>query len=145
MNTNRGYTRTSSDPNLNSLPLFAKNLPDTAFGTQVWQVSLLDNFRKTIANDPTFRQLGVAGTLGERGRVNAVEVARAVRGMTSCVYGFGWLRDLYGFVFGFYVDEALKGESDKGGDSGSESGGKEGTIKRKTGANGSEKRSRSVA
>ena len=35
--------------------------------------------------------------------------------MTSCVYGFTWLRDLYRFVFGFYVEDALKGEDEKGG------------------------------
>lgn len=108
--TNRGYTQTSADPNLNSLPTFAKNLPETGFGTQVWQVSLLENYRKAVMHDSGFRNLGIAGTVAERGRVNAVEVARAVKGMTSCVYGFGWLRDLYRFVFGFYVDEALKGE-----------------------------------
>ncbi|RMZ76034.1 hypothetical protein DV737_g5016, partial [Chaetothyriales sp. CBS 132003] len=110
LNTNRGFSSTSSDPSLNSLPSFVRNLPDTAFGTQVWQVSLLDNYRKTIQTDPSFRQLGVAGNMGERGRVNAVEVAKAVKGMTSCVYGFGWLRDLYRYVFGFYVEEALKGD-----------------------------------
>ncbi|RMD39571.1 hypothetical protein DV735_g5558, partial [Chaetothyriales sp. CBS 134920] len=126
VNTNRGYSSSSSDPSLNSLPSFVRNLPDTAFGHQVWQVSLLDNYRKTIQTDPTFRQLGVAGSLAERGRVNAVEVARAVKGMTSCVYGFGWLRDLYRYVFGFYVEEALKGD--------------EGSKKR-----GSSKRSKSIA
>lgn len=113
--TGRGYARTSPDPNLNSLPTFAKNLPDNAFGNQAWQVSLLDNYRKAVTNDSGFRSLGVAGTVGERGRVNAVEVARAVRGMTSCVYGFGWLRDLYRFVFGYYVEEALKGSDSHGG------------------------------
>jgi len=106
--TNRGYTRTSSDPNLNSLPNFVKNLPDNAFGTQNWQVAVLENYRKAIANDSGFRNLGMAGTIGERGRINAVELAPAIRGMTNCVYGFGWLRDLYRFVFGYYVEEALK-------------------------------------
>ncbi|KAK7898069.1 hypothetical protein LTR67_004701 [Exophiala xenobiotica] len=114
--TGRGYTRASSDPNLNSLPTFVKNLPDDAFGNQVWQVTLLENYRKAVMNDSGFRNLGVAGTLGERGRISAVEVARAVRGMTICVYGFGWLRDLYRHVFGFYVEEALKaGEAHAGG------------------------------
>ena len=124
--TNRGYSRTSSDPNLNSLPAFAKTLPDTAFGAQIWQVTLLDNFRKTVQSDPSFRQLGVASTVGERGKINAVEVAWAIKGMTSCVYGFGWLRDLYRYVFGFYLEDALRGEDGQ---------------KRKTG----EKRSKSVS
>ncbi|EXJ61979.1 hypothetical protein A1O7_02411 [Cladophialophora yegresii CBS 114405] len=109
--TGRGFTRQSADPNVNSLPNFVRNLPDTAFGTQAWQITLLDNYRKTVANDSSFRNLGVAGTIAEQGRVNAVELARAVRGMTSCVYGFGWLRDLYRFVFGYYIEEALKGAS----------------------------------
>lgn len=106
--TNRGYTRASADSNLNSLPNFVKNLPENAFGNQSWQVAVLENYRKAIANDSGFRNLGVAGTIGERGRINAVEVARAVKGMTSCVYGFGWLRDLYRYVFGYYVEEALQ-------------------------------------
>jgi hypothetical protein len=140
--TNRGYTRTSSDPNLNSLASFVKNLPETAFGTQVWQVTLLENYRKTIANDATFKNLGTAGMIAERGRVNPVEVARAVKGMTSCVYGFGWLRDLYRFVFGFYVEEALKGEESSGGSSDETGGGQngeKGMVKK-----GGERRSQSV-
>ena len=136
LSANRGYTSTSSDPNLNNLPQFAKNLPDTAFGSQIWQVTLLENYRQAVMNDAGFRSLGVAGSVGERGRVNAVEVARAVRGMTSCVYGFGWLRDLYRFVFGFYVEEALKGE--EGGDQ--ETGRVEKGFRKEA-----QKRSRSVA
>ena len=31
--------------------------------------------------------------------------------MTDGGYGFGWLRDLYRLVWGFYVEEALKGDS----------------------------------
>ncbi|EXJ83591.1 hypothetical protein A1O1_07214 [Capronia coronata CBS 617.96] len=109
LSVERGYTQTSADPDLNSLPNFVKNLPDTAFGSQAWQVSLLDNYRKTIMNDSGFRNLGTAGTVGERGRLNPMEVGRAVLGMTSCVYGFGWLKDLYRFVFGFYAEEAFQG------------------------------------
>merc|ERR1711939_1047755 len=71
--TGRGYTRASSDPNLNSLPTFVKDLPDDAFGNQAWQVTLLENYRKAVLNDSGFRNLGVAGTLGERGRISAVE------------------------------------------------------------------------
>ncbi len=128
LTTNRGYTRTSSDPNLNSLTNFVRNLPDTAFGTQVWQVSLLENFQKAVTSDSSFKNLGTAGIIGERGRVNPVEVARAVKGMVSCVYGFGWLRDLYRYVFGYYVEEALKGEGSKS-DSGSDKGGlKKGAV-----------------
>ena len=115
LSTGRGFTRQSSDPNISSLPTFVRNLPDTAFGSQAWQVTLLEHYRKTIANDSTFRHLGVAGTIAEQGRANAVELARAVGGMTSAVYGFGWLRDLYRFVFGYYIEEALKGANPQTG------------------------------
>lgn len=115
MATSLGFNRQSKDSTINSLPNFARNLPDTAFGSQAWQVTLLDNYRKTIANDSTFRNLGLAGALAETGRNNSIEIARAVRGMTSCVYGFGWLRDLYRYVFGFYIEEALKGANSQAG------------------------------
>jgi hypothetical protein len=120
MATNRGYTRTSADPNLNTLTNFVRNLPDTAFGTQVWQMSLLEKYQRAVANDDNFRtNLALAMWHTERGQpVNSVDVARAVKGMTTCVYGFGWLRDLYRFVFGYYVDEALAGEDGQGSDGG---------------------------
>ena len=139
--TNRGYTRTSSDPNLNSLLNFVRNLPDTAFGTQVWQVSLLENYQRAVTGDSSFRNLGTAGVIAERGRVNPVEVARAVKGMTMCVYGFGWLRDLYRYVFGYYVEEALKGEGSGNGGSGgkSESGTASGGEGPRTQGNGGKK------
>lgn len=126
--TSRGYTQTSSDPNVNSLPNFVKNLPDTAFGNQAWQVALLENYRKAVLNDSGFRNLGPAKTVGERGRLNPVDVGRAVLGMTSCVYGFGWLKDLYRFVFGFYVEEALEAHQ------GHASGGGSGAAGRRGGA-----------
>jgi hypothetical protein len=130
--TNRGFHPNATDAKLNSLPLFAKSLPDTAFGTQVWQVSLLDNYRKAVLNDPAMRDLDLSrlvvvnnnkkGSEGdEKDRelgevvvnVNPVEVALAVRGMTAAVYGFGWLRDLYRFVWGFYVEEVLNARGEE--------------------------------
>jgi hypothetical protein len=133
LHTNRGFSTSSSDPSLSSLPVFVRSLPDTAFGTQVWQVSLMENYRRAVGDDgAAFRDLGLAGRIakGDKGagvRVNAVEVARAVRGMTASVYGFGWLRDLYRLVFGFYVEEALQGE-----ESGAET---EGDARRPSGSN----------
>ncbi|ETN42783.1 uncharacterized protein HMPREF1541_01941 [Cyphellophora europaea CBS 101466] len=114
--TDRGFTGdpvTSGDPALSSLPLFVRSLPDTAFGTQVWQVNLLDNYRKAVAEDAAgFRSLapGVRAVLAKEGsgKAGALETALAVKAMTEGVYGFGWLKDLYRFVWGFYVEEALK-------------------------------------
>jgi hypothetical protein len=122
LHANRGFSTTSSDPTLSKLPLFVRSLPETAFGTQVWQVALLENYRKAVANDPSFRELGSAGRVaagdgkGKGMRVNATEMARAVKGMTEGVYGFGWLRDLYRLVWGFYVEEALKGDGNGAGE-----------------------------
>ena len=67
MKTQRGYTRTSSDPKLKSLAQFAENLPDTAFrDTSLGKFSLLENYRKALSNDPSFngKNLGPAGVVG---------------------------------------------------------------------------------
>ena len=100
---NIGFQRHSSDPAINNLQTFVKSLPETAFGMQQWQMSLLENYRKVIAGDPGFRNLGPSV------RASAVDVAKAVQAMVQSGY-FGWMRDLYRLVFGFYMEEALAGE-----------------------------------
>jgi hypothetical protein len=93
---NTGFDRNSPTHNL---PSFVKQLPDNSFGTQVWQVSLLDNYKKVVAGDPAFRNIGPPV------RALAVDVAKAVKAMVQSGY-FTWLRDLYRLVFGFYIEEA---------------------------------------
>ena len=93
---NTGFERNS--PTLN-LPSFVKQLPDDSFGNQVWQVALLDNYKKVVAGDPAFRNIGPPV------RAAAVDVAKAVKAMVQSGY-FTWLRDLYRLVFGFYIEEA---------------------------------------
>jgi hypothetical protein len=93
---NTGFERNSPAYNL---PSFVKQLPDDSFGTQPWQVNLLDNYKKVIAGDPAFRNIGPPV------RAAAVDVARAVKAMVQSGY-FTWLRDLYRLVFGFYIEEA---------------------------------------
>jgi hypothetical protein len=100
---NIGFQRHSSDPALNNLQSFVKSLPESAFGMQSWQLSLLENCKKVIAGDPGFRNLGPSV------RASAVDVAKAVQAMVQSGY-FGWMRDLYRLVFGFYMEEALAGE-----------------------------------
>jgi hypothetical protein len=100
---NIGFQRHSSDPAINNLQTFVKSLPETAFGMQSWQLSLLENYRKVIAGDPGFRNLGPSV------RASGVDVAKAVQAMVQSGY-FGWMRDLYRLVFGFYMEEALAGE-----------------------------------
>ncbi len=84
--------RTSPPPPPYNLPSFVKGLPDNAFGTQAWQVALLDNYKKVIADDAAFRNIGPPV------RAAAVEVAKAVKAMVQSGY-FMWLRDLYRLVF----------------------------------------------
>ena len=93
---NTGFERNS--PNY-TLPSFVKQLPENSFGTQPWQATLLDNYKKVVAGDPAFRNIGPPV------RAAAVDVAKAVKAMVQSGY-FTWLRDLYRLVFGFYIEEA---------------------------------------
>ena len=92
---NVGYTRSSPTP-LNS---FVKALPSNSFGGTAWQVQLLEQYRKLVAGDPGFTHPGPPR------RARAVDVARSVRWMVNGHGGYGWLRDLYRWVFGFWVEE----------------------------------------
>lgn len=95
-----GFTTHSSPPQLPyTFPAFVKSLPDNAFGIQPWQMALLDNYKKVVADDSAFRNIGPPV------RAAAVDVARAVRAMVQSGY-FTWLRDLYRLVFGFYIEES---------------------------------------
>ncbi|KAF2458209.1 hypothetical protein BDY21DRAFT_215372 [Lineolata rhizophorae] len=86
-----------------SLPAFVRSLPATAFGATQWQVRLLDAYRRLVVTDPTLRGPDVA-----KRRYTAAEVGRAVQWMERSEQ-FGWFRDLYRFVFGFYPEEAAAG------------------------------------
>jgi hypothetical protein len=93
---NTGFERNSPTHNL---PSFVKQLPDNSFGTQAWQVNLLDNYKKVVAGDPAFRNIGPPV------RAAAVDVAKAVGAMVQSGY-FTWLRDLYRLLFCFYIEES---------------------------------------
>jgi hypothetical protein len=84
-----------------SLLSFVKSLPSDAFGSLSWQASLLKNFKKVVASDPSsFRNVGL------QARVGAIDVAHACQAMLH--HGqYSWLRDLYRFVFGFHLEEAI--------------------------------------
>ena len=92
---NLGYTPTNGTP----LPAFAKSLPSGSFGAAPWQVHLLDQYKKLVTADPTFRAPGPAR------RAMAPDVARSVRWMTN-TGSYIWLNDLFRWVFGFRVEEA---------------------------------------
>jgi hypothetical protein len=75
-------------------------MPADSFGSLAWQLNLLDHYRKAVLADPGgFRELGPPM------RAGAVYVARAVTAMVQTGW-YGWLRDLFRLVFGFYLEEA---------------------------------------
>ncbi|KAF3384534.1 hypothetical protein F1880_002000 [Penicillium rolfsii] len=91
-----GYQRGGTQ-NLSS---FVKSLPSDAFGPLPWQSSLLKSYRKLVAFDPAFRNVG------SQARVSAIEVAHACQTMAHNTQ-YSWLRDLYRLVFGFHLEEAM--------------------------------------
>ncbi|KAI9806536.1 MAG: hypothetical protein M1833_003723 [Piccolia ochrophora] len=96
---NSGFQRSSNQ----SLQTFVKTLSPTAFGSQPWQVSLLDAYRKMIMSDRAFRTpIEVPSR-----RASASEVSRAVTWLLGTTGGsqHGFLRELFRLVFGFTVDE----------------------------------------
>ncbi|KAJ6121444.1 hypothetical protein N7512_003909 [Penicillium capsulatum] len=93
---NSGYQRGGAQ-NMSS---FVKSLPSDAFGSAPWQTALLKNYRKLVAFDPAFRNVG------PQARVSAVEVARVCQAMLQSGQ-YSWLRDLYRLVFGFHMEEAM--------------------------------------
>lgn len=93
---NSGYQRGG----VQNLSSFVKSLPSDAFGSAPWQTSLLKNYRKLVAFDPAFRNVG------SQARVGAIDVARACQAMLQSGQ-YSWLRDLYRLVFGFHLEEAM--------------------------------------
>jgi hypothetical protein len=91
-----GYQRGGTQ-NLSS---FVKSLPSDAFGSAPWQSSLLKSYRKLVAFDPAFRNVG------SQARVGAIDVAHACQAMAQNGQ-YTWLRDLYRLVFGFHIEEAM--------------------------------------
>ncbi|KAI9039257.1 uncharacterized protein KD926_009798 [Aspergillus affinis] len=93
---NCGYLRDGPQ----SLPSFIKSLSSDAFGSMSWQLSLLKNYKRTVAIDPCFREIGL------QARASATEIANAAQ-LAMQAGRFPWLGDLYRFVFGFHLDEAI--------------------------------------
>ena len=94
---NVGFQRSSRPANLAS---FVKTIPSNSFGTQSWQLQLLENYKKAVVNDPGLRSPGPVR------RARAVDVARSVKWMIGSHGQYAWLKELYRLVFGFRVDES---------------------------------------
>ena len=90
---NLGYRRPEK------LSVFVKSIPTNGFGTAQWQIRLLEQYKKLVASDATFRSAGPPR------RAAAPDVARSVKWMTVAGQ-YTWLKDLFRWVFGFHVDEA---------------------------------------
>lgn len=90
---NLGYRRAEK------LSVFVKSIPTNAFGTAQWQTRLLEQYKKLVASDATFR------TAGPPRRAAAADVARSVKWMTG-IGQYVWLKDLFRWVFGFHIEEA---------------------------------------
>lgn len=92
-----GYNRSSTQ----SLQSFVKTLSPSTFGTKDWQLDLMENYRKLVLADPSFRPTERLPT----GRKSAAEVARAVQWLAKN-NDFKWLRALFKVVFGFPPEDA---------------------------------------
>ncbi|EER37760.1 conserved hypothetical protein [Histoplasma capsulatum var. duboisii H88] len=98
---NSGFQRGTTQ----TLPVFVKSLSSDSFGTQLWQRTLLDNYKKLVAVDSAFRDLPPSA------RAGAVDIANAVRSMVQHNGQYMWLQDLYRLVFGFHTEEAMHRKS----------------------------------
>ena len=94
---NVGYNRASPQ----SLQSFVKNLPLNAFGTQLWQLNVMDHYRRQVLTDTSFRP----GSTLPTGRKTAAELGRAVLWLSKNEQ-FSWLKELFRLVFGFGPEDA---------------------------------------
>ena len=93
---NCGYLRDGPQ----GLSSFIKSLSSDAFGSMSWQLSLLKNYKRAVATDPWFREIG------PHARASAADIAKAAQ-LAMQAKRFPWLGDLYRFVFGFHLEEAI--------------------------------------
>ncbi|EQL29852.1 hypothetical protein, variant [Blastomyces dermatitidis ER-3] len=98
---NSGFQRGTTQ----TLSAFVKSLSSDSFGTQLWQRTLLDNYKKLVVFDSAFRDVAPSA------RAGAVDVANAVRSMVQHNGQYIWLQDLYRLVFGFHTEEAMHRKS----------------------------------
>ncbi|KAI1334372.1 hypothetical protein F5Y15DRAFT_409700 [Xylariaceae sp. FL0016] len=104
---NVGYSRDAGADGHSSaanLQAFVKSLPTGSFGSMPAHATLLQSYKNLVVADSSFRH---SSSLPARGkRVAAAEVAKSVNWMTLRSSQYGFLRDLFKFVFGFHMDEA---------------------------------------
>lgn len=94
--TSNGFQRGSQ-----TLTSFVKSLSSDSFGTLPWQTALLLNYRKLVTDDLTFQRLP------HTCHAKAGDIAQAVQLMIRHNKEYSWLLDLYRWVFGFRMEEAI--------------------------------------
>ncbi|XP_044719991.1 uncharacterized protein HRG_06580 [Hirsutella rhossiliensis] len=104
---NLGFDRSAIvDPNTGAVVFqaFVQGLPPGSFGSLQSHATLLQQYKKSILVDaflPRTQALPVRGK-----RVSAHEMAKSVQALSSSSPRFGYLRELFKFVFQFPVEEA---------------------------------------
>ncbi|KAL2125184.1 hypothetical protein VTJ04DRAFT_1549 [Mycothermus thermophilus] len=105
---NSGFTRDAAVANgtgtAASLQNFVKNLPTGTFGSLPQHAALLQSYKNLVLNDNTFRSTTNFPPRGKR--YSAVEIAKSISWMTMRTSQYGFLRDLFKLVFGFFPEDA---------------------------------------
>ncbi len=87
-----------------ALQAFVKSLPTGSFGALPSHATLLQNYKNLVLADSAFRS---SSGLPHRGkRISSVEIAKSVNWMMVRSGQYGFLRELYNFVFGFQLEDA---------------------------------------
>ena len=83
---------------------YVQGLVPTTFGASPAQVRLLNSYKKLVAADPSLQNLAPVTNK----RFSTVEVAKAVRWLSTGNEQWAWMRELYKLVNGYSVEEAEK-------------------------------------
>lgn len=103
---NLGFNRdTITDPMAGStiLQKFAQGLPPGSFGSLPTHATLLQQYKNSVLTDAIIPR---TQALPQRGkRVSAQDMARSVQAMSNSSPRYGYLRELFRFVFQFGLEE----------------------------------------
>ncbi|KAL7943208.1 hypothetical protein V8C42DRAFT_115842 [Trichoderma barbatum] len=85
------------------LQKFVQNLPADAFGTQPRETTLLQQYKNSVLMDAFIPRNHMIPSRGKR--VPAVDMAKSIQTLASSSPRYAYLRDLFGFVFKFPIEE----------------------------------------
>lgn len=85
------------------LQKFVQSLPADAFGTSPRETTLLQQYKNSVLMDAFIPR---GHTIPSRGkRVPAVDMAKSIQTLANSSPRYAYLRDLFGFVFNFPIEE----------------------------------------